>query len=173
MSDVGEGAASVPTGLQDTLAEMARESLGLSADVAGYAQKQLQHRQPALADISADTHTLNHEQAARQHAGMAEDVRRDLEQLRREPAVARIVVIDDDDREVTYFITRASPPTSGRNGVRIASYRSPYGRLAALRIGAHETVRVREEAHGFEVIERALVAPQARRRRVGCLRHTA
>ncbi|CAK0753093.1 hypothetical protein CCP4SC76_2420002 [Gammaproteobacteria bacterium] len=52
--------------------------------------------------------------------------------LAREPAIARIVVIDNKDERQTYYICRTTPISGIPN---MASYLAPLGRLASLPIG--------------------------------------
>lgn len=54
------------------------------------------------------------------------------ETLAKEPAIARVVVEDDQGKERTYYICRATPVSGFPT---LASYRSPAGRLATLTIG--------------------------------------
>src|SRR5205809_656369 len=49
--------------------------------------------------------------------------------LAAEPAIARVVVADEDGEERTYYICRANPVSGFAN---LASYRAPVGRLASL-----------------------------------------
>ena len=58
-------------------------------------------------------------------------VREAAQQLKKEPAIAR-VMIDDNGRQCTWYICRATPPTIGG----LASYRSPIGRMASLQVGS-------------------------------------
>lgn len=55
--------------------------------------------------------------------------------LAREPAIARVAVVNDDGDEVVYYVSRGAGVSVPDKGVLLASYRSPVGRLAALRIG--------------------------------------
>ncbi|WP_125184500.1 ATP-binding domain-containing protein [Hyphobacterium indicum] len=54
--------------------------------------------------------------------------------LREEPAIARVVVETLDGKELVFFVCRSMPPRALAN-LRLASQRSPVGRLAALEPG--------------------------------------
>lgn len=71
--------------------------------------------------------------------------------LAREPAIARVVVADEDDHKSTYYICR----TTGLGGNH-ASYRSPVGRLASLGVGGDLTL---PNGAWVEVVERSILHP--------------
>ena len=75
--------------------------------------------------------------------------------LAREPAIARVVVIDDNQKEITYFICRAAPDPSTRRDVQLASYRSLAGRIAALPVGAEHTL----PRGSVKILESAVLHP--------------
>jgi hypothetical protein len=60
----------------------------------------------------------------------------ELRLLSVEPAIARIVAIDEAGKARTYFTSRATPHRSPRDESAVASYRSPIGRLASLPVGS-------------------------------------
>ena len=76
--------------------------------------------------------------------------------LTKEPAIARIVVLDEKNKERVYYICRPVPEIIPSEDVKFASYRSPIGRLAALPIG--ENLTIKEET--FEVVEKAELHPR-------------
>jgi len=75
--------------------------------------------------------------------------------LATEPAIARVVVIDEEGEEKTYYICRTTPVSGFPN---LASYRAPVGRLASLAIGAEFTL---PNGTVVEVLERAQLRPNA------------
>ena len=77
-----------------------------------------------------------------------------LEQLRQEPAIARVLATKDGD-PVTYFICRYG--ALARTKRTLASYRSPVGRLASLPIG--DQIKAPDGAV-LEVVERTQLHPQ-------------
>lgn len=74
--------------------------------------------------------------------------------LAREPAIARVVVVDDAGSEQTYYICRAAP-VSGVPGL-LASRNAPVGRLASLPVGTDFKM---PNGKVVEVTERALLRP--------------
>lgn len=75
--------------------------------------------------------------------------------LAAEPAIARVVVVNEEGEEKTYYICRTTPVSGIPN---LASYRAPVGRLASLAIGAAFTF---PNGTVVEVLERALLRPNA------------
>lgn len=72
-----------------------------------------------------------------------------------EPAIARVVVVDEEGEERTYYICRTTPVSGFPN---LASYRAPVGRLASLAIGAEFTL---PNGTVVEVLERVQLRPAA------------
>lgn len=55
--------------------------------------------------------------------------------LVRQPAIARVVMIDENDRKQTYFICSGTPEGGPIGEAQLASYNSPIGRFASQPIG--------------------------------------
>lgn len=79
--------------------------------------------------------------------------------LAREPAIARVTVVDENDQKATYYICRAAPVSVPDKALRLASYRSPVGRLAALPVGSEYTLERGGHAVSVEVLEYARFQP--------------
>ena len=75
--------------------------------------------------------------------------------LAAEPAIARVVVVDEEGEERIYYICRTSPVSGFPN---LASYRAPVGRLASLAIGSEFTL---PNGTVVEVLERTQLRPTA------------
>src|SRR5713101_8118381 len=67
--------------------------------------------------------------------------RQSYEHLRKEPAIARIVIADEDGNTSTYFVCRAMPVTVRESNAILARYRAPVGRLASLPVGSEFALR--------------------------------
>ena len=81
----------------------------------------------------------------------------DLGHLVHEPAIARVVANVDGGARRTYYICRRSPAQLPEGEAKLASYRSPVGRLASLSIG--EGVELPNGEY-LEVLERAFLNPR-------------
>lgn len=77
--------------------------------------------------------------------------------LRDEPAIARVVVADENDRREILYICRATPVTC--DGVQLCSSLGPKGRLAALPVGDFARIRLPSGSVDLEVIEKSVFKP--------------
>lgn len=73
--------------------------------------------------------------------------------LAREPAIARVAVLDEESMTQVYRICRTTPITGVSN---LASYRAPVGRLASLPVGTEFAV---PNGDLDDITERALLRP--------------
>jgi hypothetical protein len=79
--------------------------------------------------------------------------------LTREPAIARVTVCDEDGKKLVYYICRTAPVTVGGKDIKLASYRSPVGRLAALSLGDEFTIRMSGQDISVKILEKAQLHP--------------
>jgi len=141
------------------LRPIADEILSTFSQVAEAAKAQLAGVSSASgAGAFATINTFTSTEAVRNREQISEANIEGYRILTREPAIARVVVTDEDGRKATYYFCRAVPVLLGREGIKFASYRSPRGRLAALPIGEH-TLRWDGHAVSVEVLEYARFQP--------------
>jgi len=138
---------------QEHLESIADDTLTFLASTAKAAQTQLEEPRRLSADAFAAMNTFTSTEAVRNLDDMSAELRRDLFQLMHEPAIARIVLRDDNGRQSTFFIARASSLPG------LVSYRAPIGRMAALPVGAEQEVSTPTGSRNYEVIERAALHP--------------
>ena len=79
--------------------------------------------------------------------------------LIREPAIARVVVIDENGDKTTYYICRAAPVLIDDAKIKLASYRAPVGHLATLPVGEEYTLQLGDQSISVEVMESASFHP--------------
>ena len=79
--------------------------------------------------------------------------------LSREPAVARVVVRDENNKDLVYFICRTAPVSVDDKSIKLASYRSPIGRIASLSVGDATTVHLDGRNVSVEILEKAELYP--------------
>lgn len=78
--------------------------------------------------------------------------------LQREPAVARLVLVDDDDKEEVVYITAAG--TVDPSPVPLCSYMSPKGRLASFAVGQGDHIILPGGARkAYDVLEKITFKP--------------
>jgi hypothetical protein len=103
--------------------------------------------------------TLTAERALQHLSNITEERRRALVQVCNEPAIARVVVLNDVGTEETYFIARATASSTSASGAVVVNYRAPVGRLAASPVGSDVEIRTPRGIRVFEVLERATLRP--------------
>lgn len=85
---------------------------------------------------------------------------RTCETLLRQPAIARLVVSDENDREETLYFTATGTVTP--SPVSLCSYYSPMGRLASVSVGDGDHIRLPDGSHRwFTVLEKLEFTPTA------------
>ncbi|MGY8704583.1 ATP-binding domain-containing protein [Bradyrhizobium sp. 18BD] len=142
------------------LVELANHTLAFFEAVSDAARERLaceSGRPVGDAGVLAAVNTLTADRALQNLAGINSDLLRELTQLAIEPAIARIVLRDEDGKDQVYFIARAGTLQSGAGAM--ASYRSPIGRLAALRVGNDDDVRTPGGIRNYQLRGRATLRP--------------
>jgi DNA polymerase III delta prime subunit len=136
--------------------QVAGEALSKLESIAAAARAKLHdgHAPGPAALVNINTMTSG---SAIQNLGQISQANREsYQKLADEPAIARVVVVDGEGAEKTYYICRTTPVSGFPN---LASYRAPVGRLASLSVGAEFTF---PDGNVVEVMERAQLHPTAR-----------
>ncbi|GAA0229081.1 hypothetical protein GCM10009125_17580 [Castellaniella daejeonensis] len=134
---------------------IAEETLPQLDSIATAAKNKLHDKWALGADTLASINTMTSSSAVQQLDQISQANRESYQVLTVEPAIARIVVMDEEGEEHTYYICRTTPISGFQN---LASYRAPVGRLASLAIGAEFTL---PNGTVVEVLERAQLRPTA------------
>lgn len=134
----------------------AAEALDAFATIADAARADLGRRGMTLADLAV-VNQATAEATAQQMREMTGQRVDDSQRLRREPAIARLVIADEDDNHETIYISNSGTVTQG--AVRMCSYMSPKGRLAPLAIGDYRKIALPGGAKAFEVIDKLTFKP--------------
>lgn len=133
----------------------ASEALARLDSIATAAKSKLNDSRRLGADNLASVNTMTSRSAIQSLDQISQANRESYQVLAAEPAIARVVVVDDEGEESTYYICRSTPVSGIPN---LASYRAPVGRLASLAIGAEFTL---PDGTVVEVLERAQLRPTA------------
>ncbi len=137
----------------DHIEVLSHETLDKLSAIASAANAGLQCGAGNTANAFANINTLTSSSAV-QNLGQIDAANRESYRvLTTEPAIARVVVLDDTNKKRIYYICRTTPVTGVQN---LASYRAPIGRLASLAIGNEFTL---PNGTVLEVIERSLLHP--------------
>ena len=135
--------------------QIAGEALTQLDSIARAAKRNLHDGRTLGFDSLASVNTLTSSSAIQKLDQITQSNRESYQVLAAEPAIARVVVVDEEGEERTYYICRATPVSGFQN---LASYRAPVGRLASLAIGAEFTL---PDGTVVEVLERAQLRPTA------------
>ncbi|WMT76305.1 ATP-binding domain-containing protein [Bradyrhizobium sp. Ash2021] len=145
---------------REWLSNIADDTLGFLTDIADMANTKLGEARAGGAESFAVVNTLTGANAVQNISDISAEQRKQLVDLAREPAIARLVLRDEDGQETVYFIARAGTLSNERHAM--ASYRSPIGRMASLPVGGDQDVRTPKGTRNFEVAERAVLQPALR-----------
>jgi len=135
--------------------QVAGEALTQLESIATAARSKLHDGRTLGSDALASINTMTSSSAIQKLDQISQANRESYQVLAAEPAIARVVVVDEDGEERTYYICRTSPVSGFPN---LASYRAPVGRLASLAIGAEFKL---PNGTVVEVLERAQLRPAA------------
>lgn len=135
--------------------QVAGEVLTQLDSIATAAKRNLHDGRTLGSDALASINTMTSSSAIQKLDQISQANRESYQVLAAEPAIARVVVVDEDGEERTYYICRTTPVSGFPN---LASYRAPVGRLASLAIGAEFTL---PNGTVVEVLERAQLRPAA------------
>lgn len=135
--------------------QVADEALTQLESIAATAKAKLHDGRTLGFDSLASINTMTSSSAVQKLDQISQANRDSYSVLAREPAIARVVVADEEGDERTYYICRTTPVSGFPN---LASYRAPVGRLASLAIGTEFTL---PNGNVVEVLERAQLRPAA------------
>ena len=144
---------------RDQLVEVAEETLEFFEKTASYANSELAGSRPPTAGAFAAVNTLTSDTQVRNLASNWQQQQQELQQLRSEPAIARLVVLDEEGTSQVLYIARGSVPRLSADAPWVASYLSPLGRLAATRVGSECEVIAGQQLKSYEVAEKAALRP--------------
>ncbi len=133
---------------------IAEEVLAKFQQISTTAEQQLKEEIDDSAATLAQPQTWTSGDAARKLRAIGAEVSKSTGKLSHEPAIARVVALNDKGEQEAFYVCRATP-ISGIKG--LASYRSPVGRLASIPVGDEMTI---PGAGSFEVLEQAQLHPQ-------------
>ena len=135
---------------------VAREALDAFAIIAAAARADLGRRGIDLEDLAVVNQSTA-EAIARQMCEINDQRIGDSQRLRREPAIARLVIADEHNQKETIYISSSGTVT--QSAVQLCSYMSPKGQLAPLGVGDYREIVLPGGRHGYEVIEKITFKP--------------
>ena len=135
--------------------QFADEALAQLESIAETAKGKLYDGRTLGSDALANINTMTDSPTIQRLDKIGQENHESYQVLVAEPAIARVVVVDEEGEEKTYYICRTTPVSGFPN---LASYRAPVGRLASLAIGTEFTL---PNGTVVEVLERAQLRPNA------------
>ncbi|WP_243439796.1 ATP-binding domain-containing protein [Fundidesulfovibrio soli] len=134
----------------------ADETLDAFDGVAKAASKKVEDNRGVSCGV-VSPNTWNSTSANENLSRICSSLHSDYLKLKSEPAIARIVALDENGKHRTYYICRATPVTG--LDVILASYNSPAGRMASLDVGEEY-----ELPNGtlLEIVEKTRLRPRKR-----------
>jgi len=143
---------------ESNLKVVAREALETFSAIELLANSKLSSTVTASAAAFATANTFTGNGAVQNLADINQSNIEGYESLKREPAIIRLLVEDDEGKNRTIYISRQSS-LSLTGDIKLASYRSPIGALASLPVGDELTVRVGDNRHTYYLVEKVTLHP--------------
>lgn len=144
---------------QRRIKKLSGSILAILRRIAEEARTQIQRRNAITTDNLAHGNTLNSPETTNSFNRIARDVLENAERLASEPAVARVVVVDEDEKESVYFISRGASSMRSEGNQHYCSHYAPAGGLASLPPGETLELRKGDDIVTLEVVERVLLNP--------------
>lgn len=138
---------------------IAAESLEVFNQIARAAKNKMPNGTASGALSFANINTFNSTDAVKNRLQITEANLESYRILSREPAIARIVVADEEGHQSTYYFCRTAPVEIDDHSKLLASYRAPVGRLAEMSVGDEGTVKRNGKPVSVKIIERARFLP--------------
>lgn len=140
----------------EPIAEEALQTLDLIETIA---TEKLRSIGNASAESFANANTFTGSQAVQNLSNINEHNRAALDQLKKEPALIRLVVEHEDGvRETLYIARKTQVPLTG--DIKLASYDSPKGRLASAVVGNEKIIVINGNSTTYYIVEKLYIHPQ-------------
>jgi len=146
-------------GTEQHIRPVAKESLETFEKIAKAAEANLQSGASGSSPTSIVRNTFTEQEAIRTHNRITQENLEGNRILSREPAIARVVVADEDGQKTTYYFSRAAAAPLRDKRLKFASYRSRVGRLAELGIADEYELPRDGQSVSVEIIEHARFQP--------------
>lgn len=144
----------------DRVKDLSAAILLILQRIAEEAKAQLQKRNAITTDKLSHGNTLNSPETTNAFNRIARDVFENAERLSAEPAIARVVAIDEHEQESIYFISRGASSMRSEGNQHYCSHYAPAGDLASLPPGETLDLIKGGEVVTLEVVDRVLLHPR-------------
>jgi DNA polymerase III delta prime subunit len=152
----------IPEERKVEIESLALESLEVMGEVSSAAKSKINNaiQQSSASSLAGNINTWTDSSPIKNLDSIKQKNIDDFRTLEREPVIARIVVLTEDDEEKIYYISRTSPAPVDNVKAVFASYRSPVGRLASIPPGDDVSLTIGGKQTYLEVLERTQYHPQ-------------
>ena len=152
----------IPEERKKAIESLALESLDVMDAVSSAAKLKIKNtaNQSSASSLAGNTNTWTDSSPIKNLDTIKKKNIEDFRTLEREPVIARIIVLTENDEEKIYYISRTSPAPVDTVKAIFASYRSPVGRLASIPPGDDVSLTIAGKQTYFEVIERTQYHPK-------------
>ena len=144
----------------------ARHTLATFDLIYDQASQELEQGGHVSSHVFANEQGFTSDRANKNLARIREEKQKTLRALLVEPAICRIVALDGEGKEFKYYICRTSPADINIRmrgyDAKLASYRSPMGRIASFSAGDEYIFRHNAQEKYFEIVERIQLRPVRR-----------
>lgn len=144
---------------QEQIKSLSVDILHVLKQIAQEAREQLQKRSAISTDKLAQGNTLNAPAMVDSFNRIAREVAESHARLAEEPAIARVVAIDEDDNQTVYFISRGASSMKAQGNQHYCSHYAPAGGLASIPPGGTLDLHKGGRSTTLEVVERTLLHP--------------
>lgn len=145
---------------QDRIKKLSADILRILQRIAEEARSKLQKRNAISADKLAQGNTLNSPETTNSFNRIARDVLENAERLAGEPAIARVVAVDEDDNKSIYFISRGASSMRSEGNQHYCSHYAAAGGLASIPPGGELELVKGGEVVTLQVVDRVLLHPK-------------
>jgi len=140
------------------LNNLAREALATFEEIEASAKSKLDNINLSIPQNGLAAGNTFTSQAGEKLVNIHNENRKGYEALLNEPAIARVLAEDEDGKKKVYYISRnTSIPLA--EGVQLASYHSPVGRLASLPLGDERQLSINGRDVTFSVLAKTTFKP--------------
>jgi hypothetical protein len=145
---------------EERIKSLAAEILQVLRHIATDAREQLQQKSAISIENLAQGNTLNTPGTVDSFSRIAREVAENNARLSEEPAIARVVALDEDENEWTYIISRGASSLKPEGRQCYCSHYAPAGGLASIPPGGSLELRKGDRIVTFDVIERTILHPR-------------
>lgn len=139
------------------ISRVATETLSVLQTIASTADSRLREPYATGPHSLANYNSLTYDKAAKSLNTIDSARRQSLESLTIEPAIARVVVLQEDGTPLVYYICRHTAESIPGSPHKLAGRNTPAGRLASLDVGDEHELRTPGGLQSVQVVEKALL----------------